>query len=431
MGVPMSWPSRAFLVLIAAVAFAAVMSGTACTRRGSNTPAPPTPTPIGTYYVNPVTGNDSNSGTQTSPFKTLTKAVKVVSSSTTPNLTIMLAPGDYHGGTNGEVFPIVFPTGMTVTGTNYGGGSKTGTFIDGWGEDTTYEKLAGAPAKSFFATLEAGSTADVNVSNLYVGASKLINLPKSAINYTSIDVLGTVSASLSTLSVTPGTGSHKVNGVLIPGGSFTCSACTIVGNFFGIEAFSVPSSGSTSSSSPHITLSVGSSGSATVTSRDYADIITDGSANLTISGITFGYSGRYAYIDNIKSASSSSGSAPSSGSGSGSATGGTIDFGGGGGGSTGANILLSAHTTEIEVTKPNAIIYALANTWNPGVQGTNASGRYPVPMVFASPTTGPNIQITQAASGAQVYVGPIPVPTPTPSFTPSPTPSPTSTPTPT
>jgi hypothetical protein len=417
----MSWPSRAFLVLIAAVAFAAVMSGTACTRRGSNTPAPPTPTPIGTYYVNPVTGNDTNAGSQTSPFKTLTKAVKVVSSSTTPNLTIILAPGDYHGGTNGEVFPIVFPTGMTVTGTNYtntASGQKSGSYIDGFGEDTTFETLIGHPnSKTFFTTLEVGSTADVSLSNVYVGSSKLINLPASAVNYASIDILGTLNGSLASFSVTPGTGSHKVNGVLVPGGTLSCSSCIISGNYYGIETFSVPSSGS-APTAPHVNLSAGSNGSADVNSADYADIISDGSANLTVSGITFGYSGRYAYIDNFPSSASSS-----------SAVAGTVDFGGGGGGSTGANILIGAHATEIAVTKPNAMIYALADTWNPGQQGANASGRYTVPMVFASPTAGPNIQITSAATGAEVLVGPIPVPTPTPSFTPSPTPSPSPTPT--
>ena len=66
---------------------------------------------VTTMYVNPVTGNDTNAGSRLSPFKSLTHALKAVSSTTI----IQLASGTYNQD-NGELFPLVIPSGTLVVG---------------------------------------------------------------------------------------------------------------------------------------------------------------------------------------------------------------------------------------------------------------------------------------------------------------------------
>ncbi|WP_414579573.1 S-layer homology domain-containing protein [Anabaena sp. CCY 9402-a] len=82
--------------------------------------------PIATLYVNPVTGNDANSGSRTSPFKTLTRALKA----TSPAI-IQLAAGTYSTA-NKEVFPLVIPEKVTVLGNEANKGA--GILISGSGE---------------------------------------------------------------------------------------------------------------------------------------------------------------------------------------------------------------------------------------------------------------------------------------------------------
>lgn len=439
----MSWLSRAFFVLVATVAVITVMSGTACTRRGKNNPLPPTPVPTGTYYVNPSTGNDSNNGGQTSPFKTLTKALAVVTSSKTPNLTIILDPGKYVGGTSGEKFPIVLPSGisgLTITGSNYGSGPNGGVFIDGLGEDTNLEALTGnANSKTLYTTLEANTGANVSISNIYVGAVTF-NLPPTAKNYASLDVLGTLNASLSYFGVLGNQTGPKLNGVVLPAGTLACSSCTIKGNEYGIYTFGGGSSSGSSPApgSPTLRLNLGSSSVSTIVTRGGTGILDDGTSNLTVSGTTF--FGPYAYSDNVPStaarlrggrlrvnAGSGSGSG---GSGSGSTSTGTVDFGGGANASSGQNGFVGATKSEIDVTQPGVSVYALADNWNPNVQGAAVNGQYLVPQTFTAggpSSTGQNVFISTSATGSVVNVGPIPVPTPTASPTTSPSPSPTPT----
>ena len=62
-------------------------------------------------YVNPSTGNDSASGSQVAPLKTITKATQQA----TAGSSIRLMPGTYSVAT-GEVFPLVVPSNVTVVG---------------------------------------------------------------------------------------------------------------------------------------------------------------------------------------------------------------------------------------------------------------------------------------------------------------------------
>src|SRR5579883_919633 len=68
-------------------------------------------TPSATIFVNPTAGNDGGNGTQSSPFKTITRALQSAQAGTT----IQLAAGTYNVA-GGETFPIKVPSGVTIVG---------------------------------------------------------------------------------------------------------------------------------------------------------------------------------------------------------------------------------------------------------------------------------------------------------------------------
>ncbi len=117
-----AWPSRLFFAVVAAIAVAGLVSGAACTRWGQPAPAIPSLAPLMTLFVDPHIGSDATgNGTQTKPYKTLTKAVDVLAAAKvlSPNgVTISLMSGEYTKA-NGESFPIVVPKSVTIAGTNY------------------------------------------------------------------------------------------------------------------------------------------------------------------------------------------------------------------------------------------------------------------------------------------------------------------------
>lgn len=80
-----------------------------------------------TLYVNPLTGNDTNTGSRLSPFKSLTRALKLTKIPTI----IHLESGNYSAA-SGEVFPLVIPGGTTVVGNESKKGA--GILIYGSGE---------------------------------------------------------------------------------------------------------------------------------------------------------------------------------------------------------------------------------------------------------------------------------------------------------
>ena len=82
---------------------------------------------VATFYVNPVTGSDTNTGSRLSPFKSLTRALKV---DKTP-LMIQLGSGTYSAA-SGEVFPLVISAGVTLVGNEANKGA--GIVISGSGE---------------------------------------------------------------------------------------------------------------------------------------------------------------------------------------------------------------------------------------------------------------------------------------------------------
>jgi Protein of unknown function (DUF1565) len=433
-----AWFSRAFFLLVAAVGVTGLVSGLGCTRYGKPGPIPPTLTPLSAIYVNARTGSDtSGNGSQSNPYKSLTKAVAVLTAAkslSTTGVAINLSAGNYSVA-NGEKFPIVIPLSVkvpiTITGSDYGISAASGTFINGYGQDQALETLIHGAPRSAFTTLEAQTGTTVALDAIYVGASKAFHASASA-TYASFDAMGSVSVTLSSFGVGGIAASSQVSGVIVPGGSFTCASCALQGNQAGILGFSVtvsptsppttasPSPPSTSSPSspppssigPTISLSKATgAGASTIVAKE-DDIATDGSVTLTVSGTTFEQA-RYGYVDSVRPIVPI---AP-----------GGVDFGGGVANSSGLNSLIGARVTEIWLTRRDETLSALGNTWNAGVQGANGSGQYVRFRRFGSGASGRNITIAGYATGSTVAVGRAPVPTPTPSVSPStsPTASPT------
>jgi hypothetical protein len=406
------WLARLFFAVVAVMAVAGVVSGTACTRWGQPGPAVPSVAPLSALYVDPTTGSDtSGNGSMSKPFKTFTKAVDVLASSKTlspSGVTIYLANGNYIAA-NGEKFPIVIPTNVTITGTSYGSGIASGTFINGFGEDKIFEEIVHAPAHSAYTTLEIVPSASVSLSNVYIGASKL-SLPSSKAFYASFDNLGTVVATTTTFGAGITSLLRNVDGVIDPSGSFSCSSCAILGHDFGIGAFSVPIA---TSSPPVPTVSLTRSTATSTISAKVVDILTDSSANVTTSSEAFELAD-YAYSDALTPLIPI-------------LVRGSVDFGGGVASSTGGNAFIGAQTTEIWITRDDETVTAYGDYWNPNQQGASRNGLYRRDVTFAAGAIGKNVTIRTLATNSTVLVGPAPVPTPTPSITPSISPSPSPT----
>src|SRR6267154_655803 len=82
------------------------------------------------YWVSPAGSDTTNPGTEASPFKTITNAMRVATRSGT---TVHVAPGTY---TSGEAFPITVPAGVLLIGDepNKGGGSTPTSIVGGGGQ---------------------------------------------------------------------------------------------------------------------------------------------------------------------------------------------------------------------------------------------------------------------------------------------------------
>jgi hypothetical protein len=409
---PSSWLARLFFGVVAVIALAGVLTGTACTRWGTTTPATPTLAPLSQIFVNPAIGSDTTgNGSMNKPYKTFTKALQVLVSAksiSTSGVTITLSRGDYNAA-NGERFPLVVPEDVKIDGSSFGGGPSSGTFIDGSGEDTIFEELVHAPAHSAYTTLEIESPASVSVNDLYVGASTL-KLPGSHAIYNALDVLGTLGAGTSALGAGIVSSSPNVSGVLVAGGTFSCDSCEIHGNYYGVGGISVPvATASPGSVTPSVTLTQSTSDSTIV--AKVADILTDGSTDVTASEEHF-EKGEYAFSDALRPVVY----APVRGA---------VDFGGGGG-STGGNVFLGARIAEISIVRRSETVTALDDTWNPNQQQANHGGLYTKKIVFGPGADGKNVKILHDAVGSTVTVGPASVPTPSasPSATPSSSPTP-------
>ena len=197
--------------------------------------------------------------------------------------------------------------------------------------------------------MEIPPTLSVSLNDVYVGASS-IRLPGSKAGYVSVDTFGALNATTTSLGAGLATSLRAVSGVLVAGGSFTCTACTIRGNDFGVGGISVPvATASPYATPPSITLLPGQSDS--VVAAKVVDIATDGSVDVAAEGETFARS-RYAFADVLNPVVASG-------------TTGQIDFGGGTLNSTGGNDFIGALVTEIYIKRRYETVNALDDTWNP------------------------------------------------------------------
>ena len=109
-----------------------------------------------TVYVNPETGDNSQTGKKTSPLKTITQALAIAKDGST----IQLAPGTYSEDT-GETFPIVIKNRITLQGDPQNQGYKT--IIKGHGYFTS---PTGAGQNVAIAALKnTGAITGVTVTN--------------------------------------------------------------------------------------------------------------------------------------------------------------------------------------------------------------------------------------------------------------------------
>jgi hypothetical protein len=87
-------------------------------------------------YVDPATGSDANTGTQASPFKTISWAINAASAVAAINgADIHAASGVYSTVANGEAFPLMPTTGEHLIGPVIGSGTAN---IDGAGSYTIF-----------------------------------------------------------------------------------------------------------------------------------------------------------------------------------------------------------------------------------------------------------------------------------------------------
>src|SRR5712691_9545171 len=114
---------------ISVIIFAALALAACPGKKKPQDPPPPVPPVQTIFYVNASTGSDTNTGTPSLPFKTITFAM---TKATKSGSTVQVDPGLYDVA-NGETFPITVPAGVLLKGdeTTKGGGSTPTSIVGG------------------------------------------------------------------------------------------------------------------------------------------------------------------------------------------------------------------------------------------------------------------------------------------------------------
>ncbi|MBD2503082.1 DUF1565 domain-containing protein [Anabaena azotica] len=138
-----------------------------------------------TFYVNPATGNDTNPGSQSAPFKTITQALKVSASDTT----IQLAEGNYNAA-SGEVFPLTIPSTFKIVGNEANKGRNiliegSGNYLSRTfaGQNVTFVLLNNSQLRGVTVTNPAsrGSGVWIESTTATVANSTLINCKREGV----------------------------------------------------------------------------------------------------------------------------------------------------------------------------------------------------------------------------------------------------------
>ncbi|MEK6743391.1 MAG: Ig-like domain-containing protein [Nitrospirota bacterium] len=181
------------------------------------------------YYVDANTGSDGNSGSEASPYKTITKVLSVITMSNTNVLGVYAAAGMYDLPANGEVFPLQLTPYTTV----YCRGAANSTIIDatGSGADAIYGNVNAGIDGCTVIPAAAKTGIDDRVSGPG-GTPSQITVSSSVIDGPALDAV-TLSANSSVATSTiSGAG---IRGIVISAGRPSVIGNRISGKQTGIE----------------------------------------------------------------------------------------------------------------------------------------------------------------------------------------------------
>jgi len=181
------------------------------------------------YYVDANSGSDGNSGSEASPYKTISKALSVITMSNTSVLGVYAAEGLYDLAANGEVFPMRLTPYTTV----YCRGAANSTVIDasGSGADAVYGNV-NAGIDGCRVLPAAGKTGIDDRINGPGGTPALMTVAGSVIDGPALDaVILSANSSVATSTVS-GAGER---GIVISAGRPSITGNRITGKQTGIE----------------------------------------------------------------------------------------------------------------------------------------------------------------------------------------------------
>ncbi len=337
-----------FLWLLSAVLLMALAALSGC---GGGNPAAGGgggggPAPIPSYYVNATIGSDvSGTGSQASPFQSITKALRVASAAAVAT-NIYVAPGTYSdasaaAGNKLEIFPIKMANNVSLIGdvANKGNGA-TPTAITG---SATYTVTGGSFAGASVATVvfPPGVRASISGFQINTGTNGLI-------------ADGAVAAIVS--NTITDNGLSNINVIVANGSSAILTSNNISSAYIGVAT----GDASTSAMLRGNAIVTTGAGSALL----YGPVVTGGNTGGT--------------ADNLDMGTAAS-------PGNNTITGGTANVG-----------LYVRSTTNV---------LAVGNTWKANIQGADASGHYPASFVPASAAAvaGNNYGNPAGSAGIQFY----------------------------
>lgn len=148
--------------------------------------------PPGTTILVEPTGNDANNGT-TAPVKTLKRAL-VLAGANTEIRAISLAAGGYAAST-GEIFPYTVPPNLVISGPSTGSAILVGSSTEA-GLTIGTGKLLNLELESFTVAIDASGAVDL--SNVKIRNSKLAvsGGQQSRLTASQLDITGTIGASM-------------------------------------------------------------------------------------------------------------------------------------------------------------------------------------------------------------------------------------------
>jgi nitrous oxidase accessory protein NosD len=216
---------------------ALVLAIAACSDDSSNPAGPPKPSTD--RYVNQTTGDDSNNGSQASPWATISYAVATADS----EITIHVAAGTYNAA-SGETFPITLKYGQKLIGnvSNKGAGANP-TLISGQGAyalgflvGTTVVGAQGARVAGFSI---ANETNQVSYAALSVDG---VTMEVDHNTFPDLTYTGIAASNLANVEVHDNLFQNSSYGLVLDGSGFvSVHDNTMEGGSYGVRVFGIDS----------------------------------------------------------------------------------------------------------------------------------------------------------------------------------------------